>query len=83
MSRKEKIGLVVQDKMDKTVVVRVERRIAHPLYKKIVTKQKRFYAHDAKNESKTGDLVRIVETRPLSKMKRWAVSEVIEKGKGL
>ena len=83
MSRKEKIGLVVQDRMDKTVVVRVERRIAHPLYKKIVKRQKKFYAHDAKNESKTGDLVRIVETRPLSKTKRWVVSEIIERGKRL
>ena len=81
MSRKEKIGLVVQDKMDKTVVVRVERRVAHPLYKKIIRRQSKFYAHDAKNESKTGDLVKIVETRPLSKTKRWIVSEIIEKGK--
>jgi small subunit ribosomal protein S17 len=81
MSRKEKIGLVVQDKMDKTVVVRVERRVAHPLYKKIIRRQSKFYAHDAKNESKTGDLVKIVETRPLSKTKRWMVSEIIERGK--
>jgi small subunit ribosomal protein S17 len=81
MSRKEKIGLVVQDKMDKTVVVRVERRVAHPLYKKIIRRQSKFYAHDAKNESKAGDLVKIVETRPLSKTKRWVVSEIIEKGK--
>jgi small subunit ribosomal protein S17 len=81
MSRKEKIGLVVQDKMDKTVVVRVERRVAHPLYKKIIKRQSKFYVHDAKNESKAGDLVKIVETRPLSKTKRWVISEIIEKGK--
>lgn len=83
MSRKEKIGLVVSDKMDKTIVVRVERKVAHPLYKKIIKKRKKFYAHDEKNESKTGDLVRIVETRPLSRLKRWKVSEIIEKGKRL
>ncbi len=83
MSRKEKIGLVVSDKMDKTIVVRVERKVAHPLYKKIIKKRKKFYAHDEKNESKTGDLVKIVETRPLSRLKRWKVSEIIEKGKRL
>lgn len=83
MSRKEKIGLVVSDKMDKTVVVSVERRVAHPLYKKIIKKRKRFYAHDEKNESRTGDLVRIAETRPLSKLKKWKVLEIIEKVKGL
>lgn len=83
MSRKEKIGVVVSDKMDKTVVVQVERRVSHPLYKKIVKKRKKFYAHDEKNECKTGDLVKIVETRPLSRLKRWKVSEIIEKGERL
>lgn len=83
MSRKEKIGLVVSDKMSKTVIVRVERKIAHPLYKKIVSKRKKFYAHDEENEAKTGDLVRIEESRPLSKLKRWKVAEIVEKGKGL
>jgi small subunit ribosomal protein S17 len=83
MSRKEKVGLVVSDKMDKTVVVSVERKVAHALYKKIIKKRKKFYAHDEKNESRTGDLVRIVETRPLSKSKRWKVLEIIEKAKGL
>ncbi len=83
MSRKEKIGLVVSDKMNKTVIVRVERKIAHPLYKKIVSRRKKFYAHDEENEAKTGDLVRIVESRPLSKLKRWKVAEIVEKGKGL
>ncbi len=83
MSEKEKIGLVVSDKMDKTVVVRVERKVAHPLYKKIIKKRKRFYAHDEKNESRTGDMVRIVEIIPRSKLKRWRVSEIIEKGKQL
>ena len=83
MSRKEKIGVVVSDKMDKTVVVQVERRVSHPLYKKIVKKRKKFYAHDEKNECKTGDLVKIVETRPLSRLKRWKVSEIMEKGERL
>jgi len=83
MSRKEKVGLVVSDKMDKTVVVSVERKVAHDLYKKIIKKRKRFYAHDEKNESRIGDLVRIVETRPLSKLKKWKVLEIIERAKGL
>lgn len=83
MSRKEKIGVVVSDKMDKTIVVRVERRVSHPLYKKIIKRKKKFYAHDGKNECKIGDLVRIVERKPLSRLKRWEVSEIIEKGKRL
>ncbi|KPJ50408.1 30S ribosomal protein S17 [candidate division TA06 bacterium DG_26] len=83
MSVKERIGVVISDKMDKTVVVRVERRVAHPLYKKIMKKRNKFYAHDEKNECKVGDLVKIVETRPLSKEKRWKVSEIVQRGERL
>ncbi|MEN3044705.1 MAG: 30S ribosomal protein S17 [Candidatus Hydrothermales bacterium] len=77
--RKERIGVVVSDKMDKTVVVLVERRVRHPLYKKEIKKRKKFYAHDERNECKVGDKVRIIETRPLSKLKRWKVVEIIER----
>ncbi|MGB8276026.1 MAG: 30S ribosomal protein S17 [Alphaproteobacteria bacterium] len=66
-------GVVVSDANDKTVVVRVERRIKHPVYKKYITRSKRYHAHDEQNRCKTGDVVRIVECRPISKMKRWAV----------
>ena len=79
--RKTRIGVVVPDKMDKTVVVAVERRYAHPLYGKRVTRTKKYHAHDANNEYNVGDTVRIVETRPLSKLKRWRVTEVIERAK--
>lgn len=79
--RKTRIGTVVSDKMDKTVVVVVERRYAHPLYKKQVTRSKKYHAHDENNEFHVGDTVRIVETRPLSKLKRWRVAEVIERAK--
>lgn len=78
-SRKTRIGVVVSDKGDKTVTVRVERHFQHPLYGKGVSRSKRFRAHDEKNECKTGDTVRIVETRPLSKTKRWRVVELIER----
>ena len=74
-SRKTRVGLVVSDKMDKTVVVAIADRVAHPLYKKIVK------AHDEKNECGIGDRVRVMETRPLSKDKRWRVVEIIEKAK--
>ncbi|MEN3046561.1 MAG: 30S ribosomal protein S17 [Candidatus Hydrothermales bacterium] len=77
--RKERIGIVVSDKMDKTVVVLIERRVRHPLYKKEIKKRKKFYAHDEKNECRVGDKVKIVETRPLSKLKRWRVVEIIER----
>lgn len=80
-SRKTRVGTVVSDKMDKTVVVRVERRLAHPLYGKQVTRSKKYHAHDENNEYHTGDVVRIMETRPLSKLKRWRVVEVIERAK--
>lgn len=78
-SRKTRIGIVASDKMDKTVVVRVESRTKHPLYGKITTSSKKFKAHDENNEAKIGDRVLIMETRPLSKDKRWRVVEVLEK----
>jgi len=77
--RKEFIGTVVSDKMDKTVVVLVERRVRHPLHKKEIKKRKKFYAHDENNECRIGDKVKIMETRPLSKLKRWRVVEIIER----
>ncbi|HEU0119343.1 MAG TPA: 30S ribosomal protein S17 [Bryobacteraceae bacterium] len=73
----EKIGQVVSTKMQKTIVVETSRRVAHPLYRRIVKKRKKFYAHDEQGLAKVGDLVRIVEHRPLSKLKRWALAEVI------
>lgn len=76
--RKTFVGIVVSNKMDKTVVVQVERNIMHPIYKKVVRKSKKFYAHDADNRCKEGDKVLIVETRPLSKQKRWVVKEILE-----
>ncbi|MGA9751954.1 MAG: 30S ribosomal protein S17 [Acidobacteria bacterium 37-65-4] len=76
-----KVGLVVSDKMDKTVVVQVERRIFHPAYKKVVKRTNRFKAHDEKNQCGVGDTVLIVETRPLSRDKHWAVKEVLEKAR--
>lgn len=79
--RKTRIGTVVSDKMDKTVVVVVERRYAHPLYGKQVTRSKKYHAHDEKNEYHVGDTVRIMETRPLSKLKRWRVVEALERAK--
>ena len=78
-NRKERVGEVVSNKMAKTIVVRVERRFPHPQYKKIVTAYKKFYAHDEKSEAKIGDTVRIEETRPLSKLKRWRLVEVVER----
>ncbi len=76
--RKERVGEVVSNKMQKTIVVRVERRFPHPRFKKVVTAFTTFYAHDEKCEAKIGDKVRIVETRPLSKTKRWRLVEVVE-----
>jgi small subunit ribosomal protein S17 len=78
-NRKVRVGEVVSNKMTKTIVVRVERRFPHPQYKKIVTAYKKFYAHDEKAEAKIGDTVRIEETRPLSKLKRWKLIEVVER----
>lgn len=79
--RKVRDGVVVSDKMDKTVVVQVERRTKHPLYGKTVTRSKRYHAHDEANDVRVGDRVRITETRPLSKTKRWRVVEVLERAK--
>jgi small subunit ribosomal protein S17 len=79
--RKTRRGFVVSDKMDKTVVVAIERRTTHPLYRKTVTRSERCTAHDETNDTNVGDLVRIAETRPLSKKKRWRVVEVIERAK--
>ena len=79
--RKEIVGLVCSDKMDKTVVVVIEQKSKHPLYKKTITKTVKFKAHDENNECGIGDKVRIVETRKLSKDKNWRVAEIIEKAK--
>ena len=79
--RKERIGVVVSDKMQKTITVLVERKMKHPIYGKFVKKSTKFKAHDEKNECHTGDTVRIMETRPLSKDKRWRVVEIIERAK--
>jgi len=77
--RKQRVGEVISNKMAKTIVVRVERRFPHAQYKKIVTAYKKLYAHDEKAEAKPGDTVRIEETRPLSKLKRWRLFEVVER----
>ena len=77
--RKTRVGEVVSNKMTKTIVVRVERRFPHPKFKKIVTSYQKFYAHDEKAEAKVGDTVRIEESRPLSKLKRWTLVEVVER----
>ena len=82
-NRKERVGEVISNKMNKTIVVRVERRFPHPAYRKVVTAYTKFYAHDEKSEAKTGDRVRIQETRPLSKLKRWRLVEVVERGEQL
>jgi small subunit ribosomal protein S17 len=82
-NRKERVGEVISNKMAKTIIVRVERRFPHPKYKKVVTGYKKFYAHDEKAEAKVGDRVRIEETRPLSKTKRWRLVEVVERSAGV
>jgi len=79
--RKTLTGVVMSDVNDKTVVIKVERRFPHPKYGKMVRKSKRFMAHDEKNLCSMGDTVRIIESRPISKLKRWRVSEIIEKAK--
>ena len=79
--RKTRIGKVVSDKMDKTIVVTIESRVKHPLYKKIVKKTYKLKAHDEQNECGIGDTVKVMETRPLSKDKRWRLVEVLEKAK--
>ncbi len=80
-SRKTRVGLVVSDKMQKTVVVAVDRRVPHPVYGKMVTRTTRLKAHDEENSAKQGDTVRIMETRPLSKDKRWRVVEIVERAR--
>jgi small subunit ribosomal protein S17 len=79
--RKSRIGVVSSNKMNKTITVAVERKVKHPIYGKFVKKTTRFHAHDEKNECTVGDVVRIMETRPLSKTKRWRLVEVVEKAK--
>jgi small subunit ribosomal protein S17 len=79
--RKTRIGKVVSDKMDKTIVVAIETRVKHPLYKKIVKRTYKLKAHDENNECKNGDKVKVMETRPLSKEKRWRLVEIVEKAK--
>jgi small subunit ribosomal protein S17 len=80
-SRKVRMGTVLSDRMDKTVVVGVTRRVAHPLYGKQVVRTKKYYAHDEDGQARQGDMVRIVETRPLSKQKRWRLVEIVAKAK--
>jgi small subunit ribosomal protein S17 len=79
--RKTRIGVVTSNRMDKTVTVAVERKVKHPIYGKFVKKTTKFHAHDEKNECTIGDTVRIMETRPMSKTKRWRLVEVVEKAK--
>ncbi len=77
--KNEKVGQVVSTKMAKTIVVEVTRRVPHPLYKRVISKRKKFYAHDEEQTAKTGDIVRIIEHRPLSKLKRWTLGDVIRR----
>ena len=80
-TRKMRVGRVVSDKMQKTIVVAIERRVPHPVYGKMVTRTSKVKAHDEENTAKAGDMVRIVETRPLSKDKRWRLVEIVEKAR--
>jgi len=75
--KNQKIGIVVESKMAKTIVVEVSRRVPHPLYRRVVTRKKKFYAHDETGDAQPGDRVRIEESRPLSKLKRWRLAEVV------
>ena len=79
VKRNEKVGTVVSTKMAKTIVVEVSRRVPHPIYKRIVTRRKKFYAHDEEATAKLGDTVRIIEHRPLSKLKRWALGDIVRR----
>jgi small subunit ribosomal protein S17 len=79
--RKQRVGRVVSDRMDKSITVAVDRQIKHPIYGKFITKTTKYMTHDEKNEAKEGDIVRIMETRPYSKNKRWRLTEIIEKAK--
>ncbi len=78
--KKERVGIVVSNKMQKTIVVQIRRKAPHPLYRKVIEKATKFKVHDEKNEAKIGDRVRIVETRPLSKDKRWRLVEILSRG---
>lgn len=80
-TRKQRVGVVVSDAADKTILVRIERRTTHPLYAKTIKQSKKYHVHDERNEASVGDLVRIAETRPLSKTKRWRLAEVVERAK--
>ena len=80
-SRKQLKGIVLSSKMDKTAVVEVSRRVPHPIYKKYIIKSKKYYAHDSDNKSNPGDKVLIIESKPRSKMKKWFLKEIIEKGR--
>ncbi len=80
-NRKERVGVVVSSTQDKTIVVRIDRRTTHPLYGKTLTKSKKYHAHDEQNEAGVGDTVRIAETRPMSKLKRWRLSSIVERAK--
>ena len=79
--RKQRTGIVTSNKMQKTITVSIERRVMHPLYGKFIKKTKKLMAHDEKNEAQIGDLVRVMETRPMSKSKRWRLVEIVEKVK--
>jgi len=81
--RKERVGEVISNRMTRTIVVQVERRFPHPKFKKVITGYKKLYAHDEKSEAKVGDRVRIEETRPLSKLKRWRLVEIVERSSGV
>ena len=80
-SRKQLKGIVLDSKMDKTAIVEVSRRVPHPIYKKYITKSKKYYAHDVGNKTNPGDKVLIVESKPISKMKKWFLKEIIEKSR--
>jgi len=82
-TRQERVGEVISSKMAKTIVVQIQRRFPHARYKKVVTAYSKFYAHDEKSEAKVGDKVRIEETRPLSKLKRWRLVAIVEKSSGV
>lgn len=81
--RQEKVGRVVSTKMNKTIVVEVTRRVTHPLYKRVIQRRKKFYAHDERNQCNVGDVVRIVESRPLSRLKRWRLAEIVRRAKAV
>jgi small subunit ribosomal protein S17 len=81
-TRQEKVGKVISSRMEKTIVVEVSRRVPHPLYRRVVQRRKKFYAHDESNQCQVGDVVRIVESRPFSRLKRWRLAEVLRHAKG-